>query len=75
MSYRNPRIIDDKSGLVLGQAMQQAVQGIGKNITAMEARDRAAREKSKVLQDKERKGLIEIQLPTHIQGLPQIHLL
>lgn len=61
MSYRNPRIIDDKSGLVLGQAMQQAVQGIGQNIIAMEARDRAAREKSKVLQDKERKGLIEIQ--------------
>jgi len=61
MSYRNPKIIDDKSGLVLGQAMQQAVQGIGKNIIAMEARDRAAREKSKVLQDKERKGLIEIQ--------------
>ncbi len=45
MSYRNPKIIDDKSGQVLGQAIAQGAQNISKGIIGMEAQNRAAKEK------------------------------
>ena len=34
MSYRNPKIIDDKSGLVLSQAIAAGAQNISKGIIA-----------------------------------------
>jgi len=45
MSYRNPKIIDDKSGQVLGQAIAQGAENISKGIIGMEAQYRAAKEK------------------------------
>ena len=37
MSYRNPKIIDDKSGQILGQAIALGAQNISKGIMGMEA--------------------------------------
>ena len=45
MSYRNPKIIDDKSGQVLGQAIAQGAQNISKGIIGMEAQYQAAQKR------------------------------
>jgi len=45
MSYRNPKIIDDKSGQVLGQAIAQGAQTIAQGIIGMEKQNQLAREK------------------------------
>jgi len=45
MSYRNPKIIDDKSGQVLGQAIAQGAQNIAQGIIGMEKARRDANEK------------------------------
>ena len=43
MSYRNPTIVNDQSGAVLGQAIAQGAQNIAKGIIGMEAQNRAAK--------------------------------
>jgi len=45
MSYRNPKIIDDKSGQVLGQAIALGAQNISKGIVGMEAQYQAAQKR------------------------------
>lgn len=45
MSYRNPKIIDDKSGQVLGQAIAKGAQTIAQGIIGMEKQNQLAREK------------------------------
>ena len=45
MSYRNPKIIDDKSGQVLGQAIAKGAQTIAQGIIGMEEQNQLAREK------------------------------
>ena len=52
MSYRNPKIIDDKSGQVLGQAIAKGAENISKGIIGMEKARRAAAEKQEK-EDKE----------------------
>ena len=53
MSYRNPKIIDDKSGMVLGQAIAAGAKNISKGIIGMVEKDRIAKEK-KDKEDKEK---------------------
>jgi len=47
MSYRNPKIIDDKSGLIVPQAIEKATATLGKGIVAygLEEKKRAAEQK------------------------------
>ena len=45
MSYRNPKIIDDKSGQILGQAIALGAQNISKGIMGMEAQYQAAQKR------------------------------
>ena len=45
MSYRNPKIIDDKSGQILGQAIALGAQNISKGIVGMEAQYQAAQKR------------------------------
>ena len=49
MSYRQPKIIDDKSGLIVPQAMAQGAAILAKGITAfgVEEKKRKAEEKKK----------------------------
>ena len=42
MSYRNPKIIDDKSGQVLGQAIVQGAQNLAKGVVGYEQERRKA---------------------------------
>ena len=42
MSYRNPKIIDDKSGQVLGQAIAQGAQNLAKGVVDYEQERRKA---------------------------------
>ena len=67
MSYRNPKIIDDKSGQVLGQAIAQGAQNIAQGIIGMEKARRDAIEKQekkdkedadKLLLDNKRKAAL-----------------
>ena len=67
MSYRDPKIIDDKSGQVLGQAIAQGAQNIALGITGMEKARRDAIEKrekkdkeaaDKLLLDNKRKAAL-----------------
>lgn len=53
MSYRQPKIIDDKSGLIVPQAMTQGAAILAKGITAfgVEEKKRKAEEKKKAEQD------------------------
>jgi len=53
MSYRQPKIIDDKSGLIVPQAMAQGAAILAKGITAfgVEEKKRKAEEKKKAEQD------------------------
>ena len=46
MSYRNPTIVNDQSGAVLGQAIALGAQNIAKGIIGMEAQNRAAKERA-----------------------------
>ena len=58
MSYRNPKIIDDKSGQVLGQAIAQGAQNISKGIIGMEAQNRAVKERKEKKDKEDRDKLI-----------------
>ena len=57
MSYRNPKIINDKSGEILAKGISQGVQNIAKGITAFGAEQRRA----EILQQKEKQNLIKLQ--------------
>lgn len=48
MSYRNPKIIDDKSGLVLGQAIAAGAQNISKGLIAGQAKKEKEEAKKKL---------------------------
>jgi hypothetical protein len=52
MSYRNPKIIDDKSGLVLGQAIAAGAQNISKGLIAGQARKEKEEAKAKLEAEK-----------------------
>ena len=52
MSYRQPKIIDDKSGLVLGQAIAAGAQNISKGIIAGQARKEKEEAKAKLEAEK-----------------------
>lgn len=53
MSYRNPKIIDDKSGMVLGQAIAAGAQNISKGLIAGQARKE--KEEAKATLEEERR--------------------
>ncbi len=57
MSYRNPKIINDKSGEILAKGISQGVQNISKGIMAFGAEQRRA----EILQQKEKQNLIKLQ--------------
>ena len=60
MSYRNPTIVNDQSGAVLGQAIAQGAQNIAKGIIGMEAQNRAAKERAaKQAEIDEKKAIAE----------------
>jgi len=60
MSYRNPTIVNDQSGAVLGQAIAQGAQNIAKGIIGMEAQNRAAKERAaKQAEKDERKAIAD----------------
>ena len=60
MSYRNPTIVKDDSGSVLGQAIAQGAQNIAKGIIGMEAQNRAAKERAaKQAEKDERKAIAD----------------
>lgn len=52
MSYRQPKIIDDKSGLVLGQAIAAGAQNISKGLIAGQARKEKEEAKAKLEAEK-----------------------
>jgi len=52
MSYRNPKIIDDKSGMVLGQAIAAGAQNISKGLIAGQARKEKEEAKAKLEAEK-----------------------
>ena len=52
MSYRNPKIIDDKSGLIVSQAINQATATIGQGIVAFGAEEKRREETRKKEQEK-----------------------
>lgn len=58
MSYRNPKIIDDKSGQVLGQAIAQGAENISKGIIGMEAQNRAVKERKEKKDKEDRDKLV-----------------
>ena len=58
MSYRNPTIINDQSGAVLGQAIAQGAQNIAKGIIGMEAQNRAAKERAAKQAEKDERKTI-----------------
>ena len=60
MSYRNPKIIDDKSGLIVPQAIEKATATLGKGIVAygIEEKKRAAEQKK--IDDKNNKTFITL---------------
>ena len=45
MSYRNPTIVKDDSGSVLGQAIAQGAQNLAKGAMGMEKQNQLARER------------------------------
>jgi hypothetical protein len=55
MSYRNPTIIKDDSGSVLGQAIAQGAQNIAKGIIGMEKQNQLARERKEKQLAKDKK--------------------
>ena len=52
MSYREPKIIDDKSGLVLGQAIAAGAQNISKGLIAGQAKKEKEEAKAKLEAEK-----------------------
>lgn len=52
MSYREPKIIDDKSGMVLGQAIAAGAQNISKGLIAGQARKEKEEAKAKLEAEK-----------------------
>ena len=58
MSYRNPTIVNDQSGAVLGQAIAQGAQNIAKGIIGMEAQNRAAKERAAKQAEKDERKTI-----------------
>ena len=52
MSYRQPKIIDDKSGLVLGQAIAAGAQNISKGLIAGQAKKEKEEAKAKLEAEK-----------------------
>ena len=52
MSYRNPKIIDDKSGLVLGQAIAAGAQNISKGIIAGQVKKEKEEKEAKLEAEK-----------------------
>jgi len=60
MSYRNPKIIDDKSGQVLGQAIAQGAQNLAKGVVGYEQeRRKAIALEKKEAEDKLKKDQLE----------------
>ena len=55
MSYRNPTIVKDDSGSVLGQAIAQGAQNIAKGIIGMEKQNQLARERKEKQLAKDKK--------------------
>jgi len=54
MSYREPKIIDDKSGLVLGQAIAAGAQNISKGLIAGQAKKEKEEKEAKLEAEKKR---------------------
>jgi hypothetical protein len=48
MSYRNPTIVNDTSGSVLGQAIAQGAQNLAKGVIGMEKANQVAKEKERI---------------------------
>ena len=61
MSYRNPKIINDKSAEILAKGISQGVQNISKGITAFGAEQR----RNEILQQKEKQNLISFKMNIH----------
>eukprot|EP01045_Picozoa_sp_COSAG04_P019142 COSAG04_NODE_1830_length_5462_cov_1.681454_4_plen_351_part_00 len=57
MSYRNPKIINDRSAEILAKGISQGVQNISKGIIAFGAEKR----RDEILQKKEKQNLIKLQ--------------
>jgi len=57
MSYRNPKIINDRSAEILAKGISQGVQNISKGIIAFDAEKR----RDEILQKKEKQNLIKLQ--------------
>ena len=60
MSYRNPKIIDDKSGLIVSQAINQATASLGQGIVAYGAEQKKRREKEALKQKKDAQTIISL---------------
>ena len=60
MSYRNPTIIDDKSGQVLGQAITQGTQNIAQGVMQMAQKNQAAAAKKKKEDEDLNVGLVNL---------------
>ena len=52
MSYRNPKIIDDKSGMVLGQAIAAGAQNISKGLIVGQAKKEKEEAKAKLEEER-----------------------
>ena len=57
MSYRNPKIVNDRSAEILAKGISQGVQNISKGIEAFGAEQR----RNEILQKKEKQNLIKLQ--------------
>lgn len=57
MSYRNPKIVNDRSAEILAKGISQGVQNISKGIMAFGAEQR----RDEILQKKEKQNLIKLQ--------------
>ena len=60
MSYRNPKIIDDKSGLIVPQAIEKATAALGKGIVAYGLEEKKRREKEELKQKKDAQTIISL---------------
>tara|TARA_R110002072_G_scaffold96944_1_gene213038 strand:+ start:921 stop:2438 length:1518 start_codon:yes stop_codon:yes gene_type:complete len=60
MSYKNPRIIDDKSGLIVSQAINQATTTLGQGIAAFGVEEKRREEVRKKEQEKRDKIFITL---------------
>ena len=59
MSYRNPTIVNDTSGSVLGQAIAQGAQNLAKGIIGHEKASQVAKEKERIQLEKDKKDNID----------------